>query len=93
MNPILRTTRRFTVAGLAAGALATTGLVGQLALGHHSATTGTTVRSQQSSSSGSSSTPSSSTSSSSSRGSSYTQVPAVNSGGNSGGTDTNTRGS
>lgn len=89
MIPILRSTRRFTVAGLAAGTLVTAGLVGQLALHQGNSSAGNTVPTQQTTvSTGSAS----SSSASSSTSTSYTQVPSVGSGG-SGGSDSNTRGS
>lgn len=97
MIPILRRTRRFTVAGLAAGTLVTGGLVGQLALHQHGSATSGNLPSQQpsagaTSSSSSASSSASASSSTSSRDGSYNRVPPVNNG-SRGGSDSNTRGS
>ncbi len=92
MIPILRKTRRFTVAGMAAGTLVTAGLVGQLATHQDKSAAAKVTPSQQVSTSNSSPTAGSSTGSSTGSSGSYSSVPSVNSGGN-GGSDSNTRGS
>ncbi|MFC6705839.1 hypothetical protein [Flexivirga alba] len=99
MIPILRKTRRFTVAGMAAGTLVTAGLVGQLATHQDKSAAAKVTPSQQASTGSSSPTASSSadsssgsSGSSSSSSGSYSSVPSVNAGG-TGGPDSNTRGS
>lgn len=91
MIPILRSTRGFTVAGLAAGTLVTAGLVGQLALHQDNSAVGKTVPTQQATTSTGAAS-SSASSASSSKSTSYSQVPAVHSAGTSS-SDSNTRGS